>query len=311
MHARTHARMHARMHAEGLIMAMLLDIRIGTMTGIASAVKRIPRLLEHGFESFQLTAGWGVGEVEFERIAGSVREMIEGKALVSALGFYGNPILKEDDARLFALYIEKASLFGAKIVTGFAGALDGKSIEDNKPAFSKVWKPIAARAADLGVKIAFENCEMGGQWNDARMNVAHAPAFWEWMWNEIPGDNVGLCWEPCHQMVSLIDPIPQLRKVVGKVFNVHGKDATIAWDILKSRGLRGGEPYVWHRHPGFGDTNWTDIVSILRKAGYVGSIDIEGYHDPVYRNELEMVGQTRALRYLQDCRGGTTEVPNF
>ena len=33
-------------------------------------------------------------------------------------------------------------------------------------------------------------------------------------------------------MCQLIDPIPQLRKWVDKIFHVHGKDATIAWDAV-------------------------------------------------------------------------------
>jgi len=118
-------------------------------------------------------------------------------------------------------------------------------------------------------------------------------------------DNIGLEWEPCHQMVSLIDPIPQLRKWVGKVFHVHGKDATIAWDVIKEYGKDGPKPFVWHRTPGFGDTNWTDIISILRMGGFKGNIDIEGWHDPVYKDELEMMGQVRGLNYLKECRGGT------
>jgi sugar phosphate isomerase/epimerase len=111
-------------------------------------------------------------------------------------------------------------------------------------------------------------------------------------------------------MVSLIDPIPQLRKVIKKVWHVHGKDATIAWDVIREKGLRGGVPYVWHRTPGFGDTNWTDVITILRMNGFKGSIDIEGWHDPVYRDDLEMTGQVHALNYLKQCRGGATYIQN-
>ena len=49
--------------------------------------------------------------------------------------------------------------------------------------------------------------------------------------------------------------------------------------------------------------------SDLRLAGNKGSIDIEGWHDPVYRDDLEVTGQKRALDYLMECRGGTTFVP--
>ena len=34
-------------------------------------------------------------------------------------------------------------------------------------------------------------------------------------------------------------------------------------------------------YAGFGDTNWRDIISILRSNGYEDDICIEGYHDPV------------------------------
>jgi sugar phosphate isomerase/epimerase len=105
-------------------------------------------------------------------------------------------------------------------------------------------------------------------------------------------------------MCQLIDPIPQLRKWVGKIFHVHGKDATIAWDVIREHGIDGSKPYAWHRTPGFGDCNWADIITILRMGGYEGHIDIEGYHDPIYKKEWEWSGQLTALEYLKKCRGG-------
>jgi sugar phosphate isomerase/epimerase len=112
--------------------------------------------------------------------------------------------------------------------------------------------------------------------------------------------------------VSLVDPIAQLREWIGsgKIFHVHGKDATVAWDVIKRYGIRAGKPYVWHRTPGFGDTNWTDVISILRMNGYRGTIDIEGWHDPAYKDELETTAQVHALNYLKHCRGGATAAPN-
>ena len=98
--------------------------------------------------------------------------------------------------------------------------------------------------------------------------------------------------------------MPQIRKWAPKFFHVHGKDATVRWDVVREHGVFGKVPFVQMRTPGFGDTDWTRVISELRLAGYVGSIDIEGWHDPVYREELEMTGQVRALDYLKQCRGG-------
>jgi sugar phosphate isomerase/epimerase len=103
-------------------------------------------------------------------------------------------------------------------------------------------------------------------------------------------------------MVKLIDPMPQLRKYIKKIFCLHGKDATILWDVIREHGVRGPEQFAFHRTPGFGDTE-------LRRGGFTGSIDIEGWHDPVYRGELEMTGQVHGLNYLKKCRGGAF-VPN-
>lgn len=290
----------------------LLDIRIGTLAPIRNAANYVRQILPHGFESFQLTGGFGVGVVDFASEAPAVREVVEGKAVISSIGYFGNPLMNAEDRANFAAYIDACEAYGCRIIVGFAGALDGKPVMDAMPEFKRVWTDLARRAADRGVKIAFENCDMGGYWHSARYNVAHSPTFWEAMWNELPFDNIGLCWEPCHQMVSLIDPIPQLRKLLAdkRIVTIHGKDATVAWDVIREKGIRGGVPYVWHRHPGFGDTNWADIISLLRMAGYVGSIDIEGWHDPAYRADLEMTGQVHALNYLKSCRGGANFVPN-
>ena len=180
----------------------------------------------------------------------------------------------------------------------------GRPLEDSLPRLREVFSPLARRAADKGVRIAFENCPMDGSWATGDWNIAHNPAAWELIFNELPFDNVGLEWEPCHQWHYLIEPLPQLRTWAPKIFHVHGKDASVDWDVLRADGLHGRRPFSHHRTPGFGDTNWTDVISLLRLGGYSGPIDIEGWHDPVYRGALEMTGQVHALNHLKRCRGG-------
>lgn len=289
-------------------------LRIGTLVGGQDAVRVIPQILPHGFESFSLTFWQTTGGIDLAELAKQVREIVdEHGVVISSVGVFGNPLTGEgDNADTLASWeraIDHAHLFGADIVSGFTGRLTDRPIDESLPRFKEVFGELAKRAADRGVRIAFENCDMGGTWWKGDWNIAHNPQAWEMMFNEVPADNLGLEWEPCHQMVSLIDPIPQLRKWVDKVFHVHGKDATIAWDIVKEYGIHGPKEFVWHRTPGFGDTNWTDIITILRQAGYKGTIDIEGWHDPVYQGELEMTGQVHALNYLKQCRGGAF-VPN-
>ena len=289
-------------------------IRIGTMAGKGEkTADYIRQILPHGFESFEINFWQTLGAVDLKKLASQVKEVLAGSdAVVSSLGIYGNPLMDDDkakDAREgWKRLIDAAPSFGCDLVCGFAGRVVGKPVPESMKRYKKVFEPLAKRAADKGVRLAFENCEMGGTWASGDYNIAHTPAAWDMMFNELDMDNIGLEWEPCHQMVKLIDPMPQLRKYVKRIFHIHGKDATIYWDVVREHGIHGSHRFAFHRTPGFGDSNWTDIISELRRGGFVGAIDIEGWHDPVYRGELEMTGQVAALKYLKRCRGDY--VPN-
>ena len=294
-----------------------MRIRIGTLVnagGRNDPAGYIRQILPYGFESFSIMFWQTLGGADLKKLAREVNEALAGSdAVVSSLGIFGNPLKSDDLAKQnregWRKCIDAARLFGCDIVAGFAGRVEDKPIDESMGAFKKVFGPLAKRAADKGVRLAFENCDMGGTWWRGDWNIAHNPTAWEMMFDAIPSRNVGLEWEPCHQMVSLIDPLPQLRKWVKKIFHVHGKDATILWDVVREHGVHGPHPFAFHRTPGFGDSNWADIISELRRGGFVGSIDIEGWHDPVYRGDLEMTGQVAGLDYLKRCRGGAY-VPN-
>jgi sugar phosphate isomerase/epimerase len=301
------------------------DIRIGTLVNRgADSAEYIRQILPHGFESFSLTFWQTTKGIDWKKLSEEVNEVLEGSgAIISSLGIFGNPLEKEPiDLETFKGWeecIDNAHLFGCDIVAGFTGRLRGRPIHESLPRYKEVWSDLAKRAKDKGVRIAFENCDMGGTWQSGDWNIAHNPLAWSMMFNEVPEDNIGLEWEPCHQMVSLIDPMPQLREWVAKMFHIHGKDATIHWDVVRKYGVHSAvhedialgkveqfaPPFAYHRTPGFGDSNWTDIISELRKGGFKGCIDIEGWHDPVYKDELEMTGQVHALNYLKNCRGGS------
>jgi len=266
-------------------------------------------LIPLGFESFQINFWQTLDGIELPRLAAELRPLLDASGtIVSSLAVFGNPLeTGEKDMetrRAWEKAIDAAPEFGCDIVCGFTGRVRGKPVSDSIPRLKEVWLPLVERAEARGVRIAFENCPMGGTWESGDWNIAFNPDAWELLFAALPSGRVGLEWEPCHQICQLIDPIPQLREWVSRVFHVHGKDAEIDRHCLATRGISGAKPFCWHRAPGFGQTDWTSIISILRGAGYRGAIDIEGWHDPVYRDELEMTGQVHALRHLQRCRGG-------
>ncbi len=287
------------------------SIRIGTLVdaNAPDPVHYIEEILPHGFESFQLTFGASVRDPNLEGLAERTTRSIENSgAVISALGVYGNPLLDtEAGARTRASWeslIRSARFFGTSVVAGFTGRLKDVPIHENLPRFTEVFRPIADLADEFGVRIAFENCAMGGNWKTGDWNIAHGPDAWSLIFDALQTESVGLEWEPCHQMVNLIDPLPQLRNWVDRIYHVHGKCCTIHWDVVKKYGVRGSRPFAFHRTPGFGDADWKAVLSDLRAGGFSGAIDIEGWHDPVYCGELEMTGQVHALNYLKDCRGG-------
>lgn len=287
-----------------------LSIRIGTMAGKGqNTASYIASILPHGFESFQINFWQTLDGVNLKTLSRQVQDAIgENDATISSLAMFGNP-LESDELDKTTLdgwkkCIDHAHLFGCSLVAGFTGRLRGKSIPESIPRFKKVFGDLAKRAADKGVRIAFENCPMGGNWHQGDWNIAHNPSAWELMFDALPDKNLGLEWEPCHQLCQLIDPLPQLDTWTPKIFHVHGKCASVYRHVIRDKGIGGPEDFCHHRHPGFGDCNWTDIISQLRRRGFHGAIDIEGWHDPVYAGDLEMTGQVHALNYLKRCRGG-------
>ncbi len=284
-------------------------IRIGTLAGRKDqTASYIRQILPHGFESFQVNFWQTLGVVDLPTLAAELKPILApSAAVISSLGIYGNPLENRPEdlvtIKAWETCIDHAHLFGTDLVCGFAGRLKGKPVPDSIPRFKAVFGELAKRAADKGVRLAFENCWMGGSWESGDWNIALSPDAWELMFDAVPAPNLGLEWEPCHQLCELMDPMAQLRTWVPKIFHVHGKDANVYWDVIRKQGIKGPQPTTHHRHPGFGDSNWTDIISELRRHGFKGAIDIEGWHDPVYRGDLEMTGQVAALNHLKRCRG--------
>lgn len=284
-----------------------LDIRIGTMAGKGpQTADYIRKILPLGFESFQINF-WKRVDAGLPELAKELADFLPGSgAIVSTLGIYGNPLgdepFDEETREGWRQCIEAAPKFGCDTVCGFAGRVRFKPVDESLPRYREVFEPLARRAQELGVKIAFENCPMGGTWQSGDWNIAFNPRAWEMMFNALPFDNIGLEWEPCHQLCQLIDPMPQLREYVSRIFHVHGKDAKIHRDIVERDGILGPKTFAFHKHPGLGDSNWTRIIEELRKGGFRGSIDIEGWHDDVYKGDLEMTGQVHALKHLRQCR---------
>ncbi len=279
--------------------------KIGTCVPGNSVEKWLPHMVKMGFESFSFNWHMELKGTDLTKLAETVKPILEGTGIpVTTLGLYCNPLANEEHKKNLEYVIDNAHLFGAKNIGTFAGALTGESVEASLPKFKEVFTELAKRAEDKGLNLVLENCPMGGKWNKTTCNIAFHPRAWDMMFHEVPANNLGLEWEPTHQLSQLIDPMPQIRKYGEKILHVHGKDGTVDWNTVKEEGIWGPNTYMWHRMPGLGDCDWRTIITYLHMVGYEGDICIEGCHDPIYCNDWEMTGQLHALEYLKWARCG-------
>lgn len=222
---------------------------------------------------------------------------------ISAIGaLYANPLDPRQTEFAHATFrraIEVAAHIGVQTVAGFPGAVIEtewnerggnvvyKPFENHLPKLLAFWEPLAQIAADRNVRIAFEHCPQGAYHLPIMgYNMLGQPALWERLFNETKCDNLGLEWDASHLICQFIDPVENIRRFGSRIFHVHAKDARINHALLDVYGIC--HPGVAeHRMPGLGQANWSEIVHTLLRVGYDSDLNIEGWHDPVYRDHAD------------------------
>ena len=231
------------------------------------------------------------------------------RVAISGLGYYPNPLTPDTaEAKIYSEHIKKviaaASLLGIGVVNRFIGRDWTKSVDDNWPRFLQVWKPLVRYAEDKGVKIGIENCPMfftHDEWPGGK-NLAHTPAIWRRMFEEIASPNFGLNFDPSHLVWQQIDCARALREFGSRIVHVHAKDARLDRDRLADVGIL-ANPLKYHspKLPGLGDVKWSEFFSVLGDTGYAGPVCIE-VEDRAYEGSL--ADRQRALiqakRFLEN-----------
>ena len=275
------------------------------------------------------TSGAGPREPKWQPFAESFAEAARSRNLrISAIdAHYKNPLDPEQSEyarNVFLRAIEVAAHIGVKTVCGFPGAVieltrhpKGNNpiyqpFENFVPRLLEFWEPIARTAADKGVRLGFEHCPMGPYHLPIMgYNILGQTAIWERVFNETKSDNIGLEWDASHLVCQFIDPVANIRKFGPRIFHIHAKDAFINRQLLEVYGPC--HPGVAeHRFPGFGQSNWAEIIHALLRVGYDSDLTIEGWHDAVLRDhppdakgnplsgqKLEAEGLVLAKRHLE------------
>jgi sugar phosphate isomerase/epimerase len=236
---------------------------------------------------------------------------------ISAIGaLYKNPLdPKQTDSAtaIFRRAIDVAEHMGIRTVAGFAGAVIElevnerggnpmyKPFENFFPRVLAFWEPLARYAEEKGVRIAFENCPQGA-WHLPIMhyNIFGQPSVWERFFNESKCANIGIEWDASHLICQFIDPVANIHKFGSRIFHVHAKDAHINRPLMETYGVC-HPGVIEHRFPGLGQENWAQIVHALLRAGYDSDLNVEGWHDPVFRDHDPASGGRQAGQKLEDA----------
>ena len=213
--------------------------------------EEIEFLVRHGFQSLQLLV-WPGDPLDpkttgrRELLAARDRLAEEGLE-VSAIGSYGNNLDPDGrKARAHLRHLERlmdlCELFGTDTLCTFAGRDPEKSIPDNIPAFKRAFQPLAKKAEDRGLRIAFENCPMFHYHPFRGVNIAYTPAAWDLMFEAVPSPALGLekgpSWRAFFAFTSTLPARVWMRE---ERLPVHGsRDA--AWWREHARRF-GGEEY--------------------------------------------------------------------
>ncbi len=290
----------------GFVSAILPDLSLEEVVQLAS---------REGFDCVELMC-WPTGKAE-RRYAGvthvdvvnfdqadadRIKELMRGEGItISGLGYYPNPLVADhEEAAVYIEHLEKvvvaAELLGVDVVNTFIGRDWTRSVEDNWPRLLEVWPPLIEFAEEHGVRIGIENCPMlftEDEWPGGK-NLAHSPAVWRRMFEEIPAENFGLNYDPSHLLWQQIDPVRPLWEFGERVFHVHAKDVRVDGERLNDVGIL-ATPLEYHtpKLPGLGDVDWGRFFSVLTDIGYDGPLCVE-VEDRAYEKALE--SRTTALR---------------
>jgi sugar phosphate isomerase/epimerase len=220
---------------------------------------------------------------------------------ISGLGYYPNALAPDPAEAAVAVehirkVIDAAARLGIGRMNTFIGRDWTKSVDENWPRFLETWRPLVALAEEKNVKIGIENCPMlfsQDEWPGGK-NLAHSPAIWRRMFEDLPSPNFGLNYDPSHLAWMQMDPVEPLWEFKDRIHHAHAKDVRVDKRLLNDVGVL-AYPLAYHtpKLPGMGDVDWGRFFSVLTDVGYDGPVCVE-VEDRAYEGSLE--GRKASLR---------------
>lgn len=232
----------------------------------------------------------------------------EKKIEISSLAFYPNTLdpdleKRKKNVEHLMKVIDASALLGVNLVTTFIGRDQSKSVDENLKLVSEVWPDIIRHAEEKKVRIAIENCPMlfgEEQWPGGQ-NLMTTPEIWKKVFEILPGDVLGINYDPSHFVWQMMDYIQPLYEFKDKIFHVHYKDIKLYPEKLRRVGTMAYPlSYMSPKLPGLGDVDWGRYVSALTDIGYDGYTCIE-IEDKAFEGSKEKILDSLRLskKYLE------------
>lgn len=208
----------------------------------------------------------------------------------------------------FIAHRDRLHALGAKVIGASeqGNSIQGKEINifgPNKPVYtSEQWDTIVRGYNEMGA-LAKEKGMVLTCHHHMGTGVQTAEEIDTFM-SRVDPDLVYLLFDSGHLTFAGIDPLPVLKKYIGRIRHVHLKDVRLTvrdqarregWSFLTA--VRNGVFTV----PGDGDVDFAPIFQVLEEAGYEGWVVVEAEQDPAKANPFEYA--VKARKYIAEKTG--------
>ena len=240
-----------------------------------------------------------------------LKHKLDVRGLTICIAWFSTLFLSEPyevTIRNFLAHRDRLHALGAKVIGASeqGDSIQGKNVNifgSSKPRWTdEQWALIArgynelgALAQEVGMTLTMHH-HMG-------TGVQTAEEIDRFM-DIVDPEKVFLLFDSGHLTFAGIDPLPILKKYIGRIRHIHLKDVRLpireraereGWSFLTA--VRNGVFTV----PGDGDVDFAPLFDIIEESGYEGWVVVEAEQDPALANPFEYAKMARA--YIREKTG--------
>lgn len=112
-------------------------MKIGTCVRGENLISALPSIINNGFETVEVYFDRGLNGTDLVTLSQEAKEIAEDKISFTCIGVYVNPLQYEKQRQEVEACIENAGLFGANVISTFAGAIEAV----DSSSLGLTWEP--------------------------------------------------------------------------------------------------------------------------------------------------------------------------